>query len=431
MIQQTNHRFTNWAKNESCVASGYFQPGNENDLIDIIKKSKKVRVVGTGHSWSSICLNEDALINLDHYNKVLHLDKDKLQLKVQAGVKLNQLNEYLDKQRLALSNLGSICQQSLAGAVSTGTHGSGINYQILGSQVEEFSLIKADGEKITLHWKHDKDLFNRCLINLGCIGVVSEITLNIVPAFNLHDQTFVMKFDEALDKLDEMIHATDHFKMWWFPHSEHVVVYRYQRTQQPVNDSKFRQWFMDEFVSVNMYRLLLKIGNMKRDWRKRINPVLVEKFIRPLDRIEKSYEVFNVPEPPLHRETEWAFDISLAKDLLQEYKAMINASQHRVNFIQEIRFTKADEYALSPCYGRSTIWLGAYNADNFGWKELLSDFEAMAKKYNGRPHWGKEFAIDKRYLKSVYPELEKFNSLRQQFDPKEKFSNNFISQIFS
>ena len=188
---------------------------------------------------------------------------------------------------------------------------------------------------------------------------------------------------------------------------------------------------MDELISVNAYRLLLKIGSINRNWRKAINKRLVQNFIKPLNRIEKSFKVFNVPEPPLHRETEWAFDITNAQQLLIDYKNLINASTHRINFLQEIRFTKADEYALSPCYKRDTIWLGAYNADNFGWDEILADFEVLAKNYDGKPHWGKEFkSVNHEFFKKAYPMLGKFNLLRQQFDPNGKFANDFILKIF-
>jgi sugar-1,4-lactone oxidase-like protein len=426
-----NYRFINWARNESCQAKNYFQPETEEELIEIIKAYPKIRVTGSGHSWNDICLTNEALINFDRLNTVLDLDIDKLQVKVQPGIKLWQLNEFLDKHGLALQNLGSISDQSVAGAISTGTHGTGINFQILGSQLEEFWLIKADGEKILIHKERDKELFDLALVNLGCLGIISSITLNVVPAFNLHDVTSVSNFDEVVDKLDELVAGTDHFKLWWFPHTEEVVVYQYTRTQNPVNDSRFRQWFMEELVSVNAYRLMLKIGTVNRDWRKRINKALVQKFIQPLDRVEKSFKVFNVPKPPLHRETEWAFDMRIAKDVLRDYKKMINASKHRINFLQEIRFTKADNFALSPAYGRNSLWLGAYNADNFGWDELLADFEVIAMKYKGRPHWGKEFkTAGKDYLHSVYPRLSDFNLLRQKFDPLNKFSNNYISKIF-
>jgi L-gulonolactone oxidase len=430
MRQQTRYRFQNWAQNESCTAKNYYQPETEDELIDLVKTSSKVRVVGTGHSWSAICLSEETLINLDHYNRVLALDKEKLQVTLQPGLKLWQLNEWLDKEGLALKNLGSIAEQSVAGAISTGTHGTGINYQILGSQVESLTLIKANGEKLKLHCLRDKELFDKCIVNLGCLGILSELTLNVVPAFNLADHTAAIPYNEAVDRLDELVANTDHFKMWWFPHTDKMVLYRYQRTTQKANDSRFRQWFMDELVSVNVYRLLLRVGNLNRKWRKTINGLLVQNFNSPLQRIEKSYKVFNVPEPPLHREVEWAFDISVAKNLLREYKQLINSSPHLINFIQEIRFTKADDFALSPCYGRNTIWLGAYNADNFGWKELMNDFEGLAKKYKGRPHWGKEFTRDKAYLKSVYPKYEEFDALRRELDPDGKFTNPYISDIF-
>ncbi|MFN8285980.1 MAG: D-arabinono-1,4-lactone oxidase [Chitinophagales bacterium] len=424
-----NYRFTNWAKNQSCTAKHFFQPETEEELVDIVRKHSKIRIVGTGHSWNDICLTGEALINLDLYNKVLHLDKEKLQLRVQAGIKLWQLNKYLDTQGLALRNLGSIDQQSIAGVVSTATHGSGINFQIIGSQLAEFTLIKADGSKQIINSEKNRDILEMAVVNLGCLGVISEVVLNVVPAYNLKDHTSVENFDAVIDKLDDFVTETDHFKLWWFAHTNQVVVYRYNRTQEPANDSRFRQWFMDEFLSVYMYRLLVKIGNINRDWRKKINRTLIG-FISALNRIEKSHKVFIVPEPPLHRETEWAFDLSVAKDLLREYKNTINNSNHRINFIQEIRFTKGDNFALSPCYQRNSIWLGVYNMDDFGWNELLTDFEQIARKYNGRPHWGKEFTVDVPYLKQQYPKFSDFNRLRKELDPNGKFENDYIQKLF-
>lgn len=430
MERHSNYHFLNWAKNQSCIAQHYFQPQTEEELIAIVKQNSKIRLTGTGHSWNSICLSKETLINLDLYSKVLELDKEKKQIKVQSGIKLWQLNEHLDKHGLALSNLGSIAKQSVAGAISTGTHGTGIHFPILASQIETFSLIKAGGEKIILHREHDKELFNLCLVNLGCLGVISEITLNVVPAFNLHEYTVAVPFNEAIKQLPQLINSTDHFKMWWFPHTEKMVLYKYHRTQQPVNDSRLRQWLLDEFISVNVYRLLLRVGNIFPAWRKWINRMLVLNFKQALDRIEKSFKVFNVPEPPLHREVEWSFDIVHAKELLLDYKQMIDTSEHHLNFIQEIRFTKGDDYALSGCYGRNSIWLGAYNADNNGWDKLMSDFETLAKKYNGRPHWGKEFNINRNYLQSVYPHYNTFCQLRKEMDPTGKFANSFIEHLF-
>ncbi|MCW5909117.1 MAG: FAD-binding protein [Chitinophagales bacterium] len=430
MQHRSNFLFKNWAGNFTSVAANYFQPETETEIAEVVRSSNKIRLTGTGHSWSDICLSNHTLLNLDRYNKVLYCDKANLQVTVQAGIKLWQLNEYLDKQGLALKNLGSIAEQSVAGAISTGTHGSGINYQILASQIEQFALIKPDGNRVTIHHKNDKNFFDTSVVNLGALGVISELTLNVAPSFRLHDQTYVADFDKVIDCLDELVNTTDHFKLWWFPHVEKVVVYRYTRTQETPNDSRLRQWLMDEFLSVNVYRLFLKIGNINRNWRRNINRALVTKFVQPLNRIEKSYRVFNVPKPPVHRETEYAFDLNVAKELLREYKRMINTSEHRINFLQEIRFTKADDYTLSPCYGRNTMWLGAYNADNYGWDKLLADFEQLAMQYNGRPHWGKEFNVPPQYIKQQYPLFAEFEKLRSEIDPEDKFVNDYINRFF-
>lgn len=422
------HRFINWARNESCVADNYYQPESESEIQAIVAVAEKVRVVGSGHSWSSICLSEHTLLNLDKFNKVLELDKENLSIRVQPGIKLWQLNEYLDKHGFALANLGSISKQSVAGAISTGTHGSGIDYQILGSQVMQFSVVKADGSIQILHKDRDRELFNLSLVNLGALGIISEMTLKIVPAFRLQEVVELVEYTEAIDNLNVLLRNADHFKMWWFPHTEKMILYKHTRTNLPGNDSRLRQWFMDEFISVYAYRLFLKIGTINRNWRKNINRALLQNFIKPINRIEKSYKVFNVPEPPLHREAEWSFSVGDAAAFLIAYKEIMNASAHRFNFLQEIRFTKGDDYALSPCHGRDSVWVGCYNADNFGWYELLKDFESLAIQFNGRPHWGKEFTVSADYLKKQYPKYESFKSLRTEWDPSGKFENDFIGK---
>jgi FAD/FMN-containing dehydrogenase len=431
MHQQHNFNFRNWAGNQSSVAKNYFAPASEEELVNIIRQYQKNRLVGTGHSWSSLCVTDATLISTVNYNQVLHLDKDNLQVTIQSGVKLWQLNAYLDQHGLALKNLGSISEQSVVGAICTGTHGSGKDYQILGSQVVSFSIIKADGNKQVIHSENDQVLFNQALINLGALGIVSEMTLQVVPAFQLHEQIFIEDFETALQKLEEWRNTTDHLKFWWFPHTDKMIVYLHNRTQQPRNDSRFRQWLMEEVISVYAYRFFVWIGTLNRNWRKTINRMLLANFIRPIDRIEKSYKVFNVPRPPIHREAEWAFDVALAADVLRAYKQKIDNSSHRINFLQEIRFSKADNFALSPSFSRDTVWIGCYNIDNFGWVELMHDFEEIGKHYNGRPHWGKEFTVNKNYLQGQYPDWSKFIALKRQFDPMGKFENKMIAELFS
>ena len=153
-------------------------------------------------------------------------------------------------------------------------------------------------------------------------------------------------------------------------------------------------------------------------------------FKKPLDRIEKSYKVFNVPEPPIHRETEWAFDAKNAKSILTAYKQNLLESKFNFNFVQEIRFTKADDFWLSPSYKRDSLWIGFYNYEHENWNEALPFHEEFAKKFGGRPHWGKEFTIDKDYLNKQYEKFDDFVVLKNEFDSDGKFENEFIKKLF-
>lgn len=429
MKQQQSYTFVNWAKNVQSNVAHFFQPETEAEIIEIVQKYPKIRLVGTGHSWSSICATNDALINLDLYNKILKIDKERKLVTVQAGIKLWQLNELLDKEGLALINLGSIDQQSIAGAISTGTHGSGIQFQILGSQMYEFSLIKADGSKLIINKEKDTALFNACVVSLGCLGVVSEITLQVTDAFTLHDFTTTLPFDDVIENLDDYLNSNDHFKLWWLPPCNDIVVFRYQRTNEKPNDSKLRVFLKDYVLSVVIYRFLVFVAKLFPFLAKSLNTMLTWNMKGPLDRIEKSYKVYIVPEPPLHRETEWTFDLSKAKEVLRAYKKFISDNKYNLNFIQEIRFTKADDFWLSACYKRDALWLGLYNYAHEKWDKVLPEYEAFAKQFNGRPHWGKEFTIDKDYLHQQYEKINDFKKLKEEMDPTKKFENKFIEKI--
>jgi L-gulonolactone oxidase len=395
------------------VAANFFQPETEEEIITVVKNYPKIRMVGTGHSWSGICATNEALLNLDNYNKITKIDKALKLVTVQAGIKLWHLNNLLDKEGLALLNLGSIDQQSIAGAISTGTHGSGIQFQILGSQMVEFSLIKADGTKQIINKEKDSDLFNACVVNLGCLGVISEITLQVTDAFTLHDYTTTVPFDEVIDNLDDYLKNNDHFKLWWLPPCKDIIVFRYKRTNEKPNDSKLRVFLKDHLLSVIIYRFLVFVAKLFPFIAKPLNTMLTWNMKGPLDRIEKSYKVYVVPEPPLHRETEWTFEISKAKEILRAYKNFITENKYNLNFIQEIRFTKGDDFWLSGCYKRDAIWLGLYNYAHEKWDKVLPEYEAFAKKYNGRPHWGKEFTMDKNYLHQQYEKMADFKKVKR------------------
>jgi FAD/FMN-containing dehydrogenase len=421
----------NWAGNVRFNPKEVGQPRNTEEVIDLIKSGRKIRCVGTGHSWSELIPSGDVLVNTDALNRIVDLDTVANTATIQAGAKLENLNVELWERGYAFKNIGSIARQSLAGAISTGTHGSGINYQILASMVRSFKMVTGIGEVIELDREKDKERFHTALVSMGMLGIITEMTIDVDPKFNLHEKSGIMNFDEVCDNILDWVNEHNHIKMWWFPHTDKMMVYRYNRTYEPVNDTWFRQKLMDEWVSVYFYRMMLWWGNRKPSRRQFINDKILTPFLADVDRIERSYKVFNVPEPPIHRETEGAFDINLTPTVLREYRKMVEQRGHYINFIQEIRFVKGDEHALSPCYGRDSVYVGCYNADNNGWNELLSDFEeTVGTPYQGRPHWGKEFNVGADYLKNAYPKWDDFQQLRAELDPNGQFRNSMLEALF-
>lgn len=420
----------NWAGNVRYNPKEIARPTSTKEVVELVRTGRKIRCIGTGHSWSELVPSDDILMATDRLNQILEVDSEKNQVTVQAGAKLEDLNVKLWEKGYCFHNLGSIARQSLAGAISTATHGSGIEFQILGSMVERFKLVVAKGEVLTVDKNKDPELFKTALISMGALGIVTEITINVAPKFQLHERSGLIDFEVVCDNILDWVKEEQHIKMWWFPHTDKMMVYRYNRTQEPVNDSRFRQKLMDEWLSVHVYRFMLWWASRKPIRRKWVNRTIVKYMLPDVDRIERSYKVFNVPEPPVHRETEWAFDINDTPQLLRDYKKMVDEKGHLINFIQEIRFVKGDEFALSPCYGRDSVYVGAYNADNNGWQELLTDFDELAVKYQGRPHWGKEFTAGSDYLKAAYPKWEDFQELRKKLDPEGKFLNPMLEGIF-
>lgn len=420
----------NWAKNQRWSAAGLFHPETEAEIIEIVRKYDKVKAVGAGHSWSDIAKNQGAVISLDKFNQILEVDKEKRRVRVQAGIRMKELNRQLKELGLAVINQGSIDQQSLAGAVSTGTHGSGLKFGILGSQWLEFKMIKADGSVITVNKEKDPELFHASVVNLGALGIITEVLLQATDAFNLHDITVTRDFTEVIDNLETYARENDHFKIWWLTPVKKAVIYRYKRTNEQRNDSRFRRYFKDEIFSVAAYRSLVFCAKLFPQLAIPFNRLLTSQMKGPLDRIEESDKVFIVPEPPLHLETEWAFDLKDAPEVLKAHRKLLSDKKYRMNFIQEIRFTKGDDFWLSGCYGRDTMWLGLYCFKHEDFEGKLKEFEKLAMRFNGRPHWGKLFNVKKEYLEKQYPRYADFNNLRKEMDPKGKFSNAYLKRLF-
>jgi L-gulono-1,4-lactone dehydrogenase len=419
----------NYGRNVAFTPAAVAVPRSVAELREVVRGARRLRVMGARHSWSRAIVTDDTLVSLERMNAIVDVDLATLQVTVQAGITLRALIAQLARRGLALANLGSIDRQSVAGASATGTHGTGLAFQCLAAQVVALRLVDGRGEERALR-KGEPD-FDAVVVGLGCFGVLYEVTLQVVRAFQLHAITERAPFDEVVANLDAYLHGYDHFKLWWLVPDDHVIVFKNRRTDAPRNDSDLVRWFKDDLLSVVVYRALVALQGLDRERLVPLtNRLLGREVGKRYERICQSHVGFLTPDPPVHRETEWAFDLADAPRLLRAYRRTLLDSGHTYNFIQEVRFSRADDFWLSPAYRRDSIWLGMYNMDgDAAWADQLRIFEDFAVQNGGRPHWGKEASFDPAHLRAQYARLEEFRALAAGYDPEGKLANAWARRV--
>lgn len=428
---------SNWLGNVVFTPSAYHEPADEAEVIELVRRArgagKRLRVIGGGHSWSAACETDGYLLSLDRMARVLRVDKDRNQVTVQAGIRLHALCAELHRHGLAMQNLGSIQEQSIAGAISTGTHGSGVQFGILATQVVALRLVTGRGEVLDLDLVRNAALVDAARVSLGALGVITQVTLQVTPAFNLREERTPLPLAEALALIPAGLAEADHLKLWWFPHAELAQVYRQYRTNAPHTPrQRLRELLSEDTVwAQKVFRTLLGLGSTFP----RLIPPLhrfmsVVQFTRR-SRVGPSFQVFSLSMPPPHHESEYAVPLVVAPAAIAALRELIERRRHRVHFIMEFRFVRGDTAWLSPAYERDVCFIGAYDANRRGWPGFLRDYEALMQRYGGRPHWGKEFSLGADELRALYPRWEDFRRLRQELDPDGVFLNQLLRWIFA
>ncbi len=427
-------RFTNWARNQRCAPRLITQPTSELDvqraLADAAAQHLPVKVVGAGHSWSPAALTDGVMLQLDRMDHLLDLDLERARVTVQAGIRLHDLIERLDRVGLALQSVGSIKAQSLAGAVATATHGSGLRFGTLASQVVALRLVKASGEAVDLSPEHNRDTFEAAVVGLGALGVVTEITLQCEPAFRLVQEARALPWEDALAALPDALHQHEHVKLWWLPHTPHAQLTTYDRTTRPPQPPSPAHTLADRALNAWGFAALLRAEQRLPQLIPYANRAVASSYLRATRRLDRSDRLFTVAMPPRHREMEFAFPAEDAAPMLRRLKRLIEHHRLRVGFPVEARFTAAEDRWLSPAWRRASCHLGAYAGEGGDQARYFTLFEQLAVEHNGRPHWGKEFSLQRRALELLVPRLRDFDALRHAWDPDGRFENPLTAQVF-
>jgi L-gulonolactone oxidase len=439
--------FQNWAQIHSCTPRYVHEPKNASEIIEIVKSAvengEKVKCFGAGHSPSDIamCSNNDHMISLKHMDRILWVDQDTCQVRVQAGIRLHQLNSILPSHNMAMPNLGSIDEQHLAGALATATHGTGSKFGVLSTNVLAIRFIDGNANvwELTNTESDSKrqDIFKAALCNIGCLGVVTEFTFQCVRAFNLHEKRYSSTWNEIIPNLVARSEAADHVRFHWFPYTDHIVVTEMQHTDKEPTppDQSMSTWMKDRVFGYHMFEGMLYGARCATDTIPAIT-MFYHGMMRsdPVERIAPSSQVFLMECLFKQYVNEWSIPAENAPQAMKELRELIHKHDLKVHFPIEIRFVREDDIWLSPAYGRYSCYIGIimyrpYGAD-VPYRKYFHLFEQMMTKLGGRPHWAKAFETTPQQFRQMYPKFDDFARVREQLDPRGVFANDYVQRLF-
>ncbi|KAI8391764.1 D-arabinono-1,4-lactone oxidase-domain-containing protein [Radiomyces spectabilis] len=361
-IATENYVFQNWAKTFSCQCELLFTPSTEEEIIEIVRLAgehkKSIKVFGSGHSPSDLAMTHDFLVNIDTMNKMLKVDTEKLTMTVQGGMSLHTFHKVLKDHGMALSNLGSISDQSVAGVTATASHGTGAHFGSLSSMILDLTLITANGDTLYCSPESHPDVFAAAKCSLGALGIITRITFQAEPMFRLEATQLPYKFPEVLEKWDEVIHSAEHVRVWWFPHTDDCVVWRANRTEKPVTVAN-PGWFLERGLGFHAYQAMLNTARYFPSIIPKITQFMYKTIhSREQHIIDDSHKVFNFDCLFPQYVNEWAIPWEDAPAALRQLDEFINKNDLKVHFPVEIRFVDEDDIWLSPAYGRKTCYIG-------------------------------------------------------------------------
>ncbi|KIJ47169.1 hypothetical protein M422DRAFT_226339 [Sphaerobolus stellatus SS14] len=431
----------NWGKTYFCKPAIVFEPENERDIRLIIELARRegttVRACGAAHSPSDLACTSGYLLRTDKLNRVLQVDVQKNYVVVEAGISLHNLHERLQEHGLAMSNVGSISDQSLGGVITTATHGSGLDYAVIPNHVFELTLLVADGSRVSCSRDNRSDLFFATLSGLGTTGVVLTVKLGVEPAFNLRETRRMLDFNAGLEQFDSLASSGEHVRIWWFPRQRAWRVMGSSRTSEKPNVES--SWFWNELIGFHLVQVLLFTGRYWSYLTALGSSLACWLMSRSDEVVDTSHKIFNLDCRYPQYTIEWAIPYENSKDCLRDLGDWLDreiSSPHgiRPHFPIEIRFSKEDDIWLSPSYGRKTTWIGLVQYKPYNspvpYRRYFQGFADIAQKYNGRPHWAKDHTFRSDGLRQLYPRFDDFMRLIKQVDPHGIFRNEYIRRHF-
>jgi FAD-linked oxidoreductase len=424
-------RWQNWAGNQVMSPVSVVHPRGTDEIAQAVKGAaahgRRVKAIGSGHSFTAIGLTDGILLELDRHADLVGIESDLVT--VQAGLTLQRLNALLAQHGRSLVNMGDVDGQTVAGAISTGTHGTGRASASVAAQLAALEIVLADGAVVACSPTERPDLFEHARIGLGALGVISTVTFRTVPLFHLRAEEGPMALDDVLDGFQELVDGNDHFEFFWFPHTGVALTKRNNRTDGPVAPlSRGRAWFDDVFLANQVFGALCGVGATAPRLIPGINR-LSTRVLSPRTYTDVAPRVFVSPRTVRFHETEYAVPRDVLPDLFREMRKVPDQLGERVSFPIEVRTAPADDIPLSTASGRESAYVAVHQYRRTPYDRYFAAAEKLLAEAGGRPHWGKLHHLGAEDLRARYPRFDDFLAVRRSVDPEGLFRNAYLDQV--
>jgi FAD-linked oxidoreductase len=424
----------NWAGDERCAPAAHEQPGSVDGIAAAIERAaaagQRVRVAGSGHSFSDVVCTDGRLLSLERMDRVLDVDRAGGLVRVEGGITINALSAALATHGLAFENLGDVDAQTIAGAISTATHGTGARLRNISAQVEAIELVLADGSTLTCSARDaDPSTYLAARVSVGALGVISAVTLRTVPAFTLRGVDRPAPLADALDRLEEHGAANDHFEFYVFPHCDTALTRTNTRVDEPPRPrSAARAYVQDVLLTNRAFHAFCLVGRALPRWIPQFNRV-VTRAAGSSVRVDRSDRIFASPRLVRFTEMEYALPREHTAEAVRRVLETIPARGLHVPFPLEVRLVAPDDAYLSPAHERATGYVAVHMFRGMAWEPYFRAVEAIMDDYGGRPHWGKRHFQTAETLRTRYPRWDDFQAVRARLDPEGRFANAHVERV--
>jgi FAD-linked oxidoreductase len=423
----------NWSGSVACAPAGVDQPRDEEAIVALVRacraRGHSMRVVGAGHSFTPLVATEGRLVSLAGWQGVESVDALAGLATVRGGTWLHQLGAELHQHGLAQENLGDIDRQSIAGAISTGTHGTGIALGGIATQVAGLRLVTASGEIVECSEERDAATFRAARVALGALGVISAVTLRVVPAYRLHYTWQREALNTVLAGLAGERERNRNFEFYWFPHTDAALVKRTNLTDAPAGSRRLMRELNDLALENGAFWLLSELCRR----RPSLSPAVARLSAAAVSSgsvVDDSHRVYATRRLVRFQEMEYSIPADALPGALDELRRMVARERIDVHFPVECRFVRGDDIPLSTAYGRDSAYIAVHMYRGMPYQRYFGLAEAIFRRYAGRPHWGKLHTLAAAELRPLYPEWERFQETRRALDPQGMFLNRYLRMLF-